>query len=306
MYAHAIDGVAIGPAVGSCGTAAFTRRQVIVSNIAEDPLWTDYRDLALCHGLKACWSTPVISSDGAVLGTFAVYYGEPQQPTHADLRLVERAAQIARIAIERKQTEEALWKSEERYARATAVGKVGVWELDVATGTYYGDPNLKALFGYADDELSTDSFVWLNLVHPDDRSIAMEHWQRIVTGEMDGSNYELRMLKKDGTVIWTDVRGHAVRDPEGQVTQLFGATVDISERKQVQDALAQSEHQLRTVLDSLPVGVWFTDRLGRPLLANPMAKRILSNIKQIGLQTWITRWAGGRPSNQPQTHIVGL
>jgi len=284
VYAHAIDGVAIGPAVGSCGTAAFTRRQVIVSNIAEDPLWNDYRDLALCHGLKACWSTPVISSDGAVLGTFAVYYGEPQQPTHADLRLVERAAQIACIAIERKQTEEALRKSEERYARATAVGKVGVWELDVATGTYHGDPNLKALFGYADDELSTDPSVWINLVHPDDQSIAMDHWQRIVNGEMDDSNYELRMLKKDGTVIWTDVRGHAVRDLEGQVTQLFGATVDVSERKQVQDALAQSEHQLRAVLDALPVGVWFTDRLGRSLLANPMAKRILSNFTQIGLQ----------------------
>ncbi|THI90319.1 MAG: PAS domain S-box protein [Nitrospira sp. CG24A] len=302
VYAHAIDGVAIGPAVGSCGTAAFTRRQVIVSNIAEDPLWTDYRDLALCHGLKACWSTPVISSDGAVLGTFAMYYGEPQQPTHADLRLVERAAQIACIAIERKQTEEALRKSEERYVRATAVGKVGVWELDVATGTYHGDPNLKALFGYADDELSTDPFAWLNLVHPDDQSIAMDHWQRIVNGEMDDSNYELRMLKKDGTVIWTNVRGHAVRDPEGQVTQLFGATVDISERKQVQDALVQSERQLRTVLDSLPVGVWFTDRLGRPLLANPMAERILSNIKQIGLQNLdnaVSGWETVEPATDP-------
>jgi PAS domain S-box-containing protein len=102
---------------------------------------------------------------------------------------------------ERRQAEEALRKSEERYARATAVGKVGVWELDVAAGTYYGDPNLKGLFGYVGDELSTDPYVWLNLVHPDDRSIAMDHWQRIVNGETDNDHYELRMLKKDGEVM---------------------------------------------------------------------------------------------------------
>ncbi len=84
---------------------------------------------------------------------------------------------------DRKRADEALRKSEERYARATAVGKVGVWELDVVTATYHGDTNLKALFGYVDDELSTDPYVWLNLVHPDDQSIPLDHWQRIVNGE---------------------------------------------------------------------------------------------------------------------------
>ena len=186
---------------------------------------------------------------------------------------------------ERKRADEALRKSEERYVQATAAGKVGVWELDVVTGTYHGDPNLKALFGYVGDELSTDPYIWLNLVHPDDQSIALDHWQRIVDGERDIYNYELRMLKKDGTVIWTDIRGHAVRDHEGQVTQLFGTTVDISERKQVQDALVQSEHQIHAVLNALPVGVWFTDQSGKPLLSNPAAKQIWSNIKQVGMQT---------------------
>ena len=186
---------------------------------------------------------------------------------------------------ERKRAEKLLRESEERYARATAAGKVGVWELDVVTGSYHGDPNLKALFGYVGDELSTDPNVWLNLVHSDDRSIAMDRWQRIVNGEGDDYNYALRMLKKDGTIIWTEVRGHAVRDHEGQVTHLFGATVDISERKQAQDALARSERQLRTVLDSLPVGVWFTDRSGKPVLSNPAAKQIWSGIKQVGIET---------------------
>ncbi len=102
------------------------------------------------------------------------------------------------------------------------------------------------------------------------------------------------MLKKDGTVIWTDVRGHAVRDHEGQVTHLFGAMVDISERKQAQDALAQSERQLRTVLDALPVGVWFTDQSGKPVLANPAAKQIWSGIRQVGIEVAADcRWMVG-------------
>lgn len=185
---------------------------------------------------------------------------------------------------DRKRADEALRKSEERYARATAAGKVGVWEFNVATGTYHGDANLKGLFGYGDDELSTDPSVWLNLVHPDDQAIALDQWQRMVNRESDNCNYELRMLKKDGTVVWTEIRGHTVRDREGQVTHLFGATVDISERKQAQDALAQSERQLRTVLDALPVGVWFTDQSGKPVLANPAAKQIWSGIRQVGIE----------------------
>jgi GAF domain-containing protein len=77
-YIEAIDGIAIGPSVGSCGTAAYRGEPVIVSNIATDPLWSDFRDLALGHGLRACWSTPILSSEGRVLGTFAIYYREPR------------------------------------------------------------------------------------------------------------------------------------------------------------------------------------------------------------------------------------
>ena len=184
----------------------------------------------------------------------------------------------------RKRTEEALRVSQERYARATAIGRVGVWELDVATGTYHGDVNLKALFGYEGDELSTDPYVWLNLVHPDDQAIALDRWQRIVSGVMDHYSYELRMIRKDGTVIWTDVRGHAVRNREGQVTQLIGATVDITDRKRTQEALVKSERQLRTVLDALPLGVWFTDQAGTLMLSNPASHQIWSNIRRVGLK----------------------
>jgi len=105
-YTNAIDGAFIGPAAGSCGTAAYRKEAVIVSDIAEDPLWANYRDLALPHGLRACWSTPIFASDGRVLGTFAIYYGDPRTPTPPQQNMIEQVTDLASIAIERKQAEE--------------------------------------------------------------------------------------------------------------------------------------------------------------------------------------------------------
>jgi len=99
-YSHAIDGVRIGPSTGSCGTAAFRGKRVVVADIELDPLWADYRELAAAHGLRACWSQPIVSSAGAVLGTLAMYYREPRSPTEAEIDLIETAAHIAAIAME--------------------------------------------------------------------------------------------------------------------------------------------------------------------------------------------------------------
>jgi two-component system, cell cycle sensor histidine kinase and response regulator CckA len=104
-YTLAIDGITIGERVGSCGTAAYRGEPVIVEDIATDPLWSDYRDLALSHGLRACWSTPIISKDDKVLGTFAMYYREPRGPSRQDLQVIERATHLAAIAIERQRAE---------------------------------------------------------------------------------------------------------------------------------------------------------------------------------------------------------
>ena len=106
-YNRLIDGVAIGPCVGSCGTAAFHGRRVIVSDIATDPLWQPYKELALGHGLRACWSEPIFDSQGRVLGSFAMYHRHACHPSEEDLQIIRVAAHLAGIAIERQRTEEA-------------------------------------------------------------------------------------------------------------------------------------------------------------------------------------------------------
>jgi hypothetical protein len=107
-YRQAIDGAEIGPCAGSCGTAAYLGAAVFVSDIASDPLWADFKELALGHGLRACWSTPILTRGRKVLGTFAMYHREPREPTVRDLMLVDLVTQTAALVIDREQAKTAL------------------------------------------------------------------------------------------------------------------------------------------------------------------------------------------------------
>ena len=107
-YTHSIEGLEIGPMVGSCGTASYLGQRVIVEDIATDPRWDGLRDLAVKYGLKACWSEPVFSSNGRVIGTFAMYYRHPRAPTGAELRTIEIAAHLVGIAVEQRRAQEEL------------------------------------------------------------------------------------------------------------------------------------------------------------------------------------------------------
>ena len=107
-YSRAIEGAPIGPCAGSCGTAAYRKQTVIVADIETDPLWADYKQYALPHGLRACWSVPLIARNGRVLGTFATYHKRPYAPGDYDLGVIDRLAASAAIAIQRSQMHEDL------------------------------------------------------------------------------------------------------------------------------------------------------------------------------------------------------
>jgi diguanylate cyclase (GGDEF)-like protein/PAS domain S-box-containing protein len=105
-YVKATDGLEIGPCAGSCGTAVYRRETVVVADILTDPLWAQHRDLALANAIRSCWSTPILSQHGAVLGTFACYSGTVREPGEADARIIDRGSRLAGVAIERKQAED--------------------------------------------------------------------------------------------------------------------------------------------------------------------------------------------------------
>src|SRR5713226_4869488 len=111
-YRAATEGVCIGPNVGSCGAAAYLRQPVFISNMLSHPNWERFKDVVLESGLRAAWSTPIMSHDGKVLGTFCMYYREVSHPETHDIQLIDYASRIAGIAIERKRAEEKLRQDE--------------------------------------------------------------------------------------------------------------------------------------------------------------------------------------------------
>ena len=117
-YVEAINGSPIGPKQGSCGTAMYRGEPVFVTDILSDPLWEEYRELAAAHGLRSCWSTPILSGRGKVLGSFAMYYREPRSATGDEANLTEVATRIAGLAIEHHAAREILARTQAELAQA--------------------------------------------------------------------------------------------------------------------------------------------------------------------------------------------
>lgn len=99
-YNAAVNGIPIGPSVGSCGTAAYLKRPITVTDIEKDPLWCNYKDLALSFGLRSCWSTPVFDNHQNVIGTFGMYYDRPSCPKKKDLQTIKKATDLTSLAIQ--------------------------------------------------------------------------------------------------------------------------------------------------------------------------------------------------------------
>ena len=152
-YTEAIDGGLIGPQAGSCGTAAYRREPVIVSDIATDPLWDQYRHLALEHGLRACWSTPIFSTAPEVMGTFALYSRKPGDPTPEQRNLIEQMTHLAAVAIERKRAEEALRQSESRFEGILEIAEDAIISVDSSQRILLFNQGAEKVFGYAADEV---------------------------------------------------------------------------------------------------------------------------------------------------------
>lgn len=249
-FIEAIDGQPMGPSAGSCGTAAYRREAVFVTDIAIDPLWADYRDLALAEGLRACWSTPIMSAQGKVLGTFAMYYREPRSPGDYDIKLIGVATHLAGIAIERDQREQSLREARERLELAVRSADVGLWDWQVGTDQVVYSPEWKSLLGYSDDEISDTISEWEARLHPEDRAKATEVVGRALEEHRSTYRNEFRMRHKDGSYRWILAQGSLFEDESGQPARMIGSHIDITERKQAEEDLRRYATELEAAYDA--------------------------------------------------------
>ena len=276
-YNEAIDGVEIGPCVGSCGTATFLNRRVVVQDIGTDPLWADYRDLALGAGLRACWSEPIRAAGGQVLGAFAIYHRKIAAPSDDDIAFIEAAAQLASIAIERERAKAELARSEARAQRAAKLERKTARDLttffevsldllcirDMNGRFVKVNQAWEQVLGYTAAEL--EGAPLLPLVHPDDVDRTHDVMER-VRGEDEVLGFVNRYRHRDGSyrhLEWRARRaGDMVFGVARDVTERLAAEAEMAAARQAAEAanqaksdfLANMSHEIRTPLNGV-IGV---------------------------------------------------
>ncbi|TAK02253.1 GAF domain-containing protein, partial [bacterium] len=251
-YNRAIDGLTIGPSVGSCGTAAYRKESVIVTDIARDPLWTNCRDLALSHGLRACWSSPIVSSDGKVLGTFAMYYRKPRSPNGKEMELIRFASHLAGIAITKSRADEeamaniqAATAAEAKFRGLVETAPDAIVSVDREGRMVFVNSRTEKIFGYSRDEL---------LGKPVEMLVPERFRDRHVGHRADYiSQPRIRLMgvwdimgrRKDGSEVPVDIALSPVETDGGiLVTAIIR---DITERKQAEETLKLRTSQQMTV-----------------------------------------------------------
>lgn len=267
-YVKAVDGAPIGPRNGSCGTAMYLRKPVVVTDVMTDPLWTDYRELAKICGLSACWSTPIVSPQGNVLGSFAMYRQEKRGPRPEEDRLTEIATHIAGIAIERQRQRDVLRERDARINLAAESADLAFWVLYPDGTNAWMSEKGRLMYGF-DSNLPLSSDLILSRVHPDERAAVKSAYERC--SAMGGTfESEHRLLLPYGKIRWVIMRGRCLQDRQGNLLETIGVTVDVSAQKQadVQLQLQREEMAQRNRVSLMgEMTASFAHELNQPLTA---------------------------------------
>jgi len=242
FYRAAVDGVMPGPDVGSCGTAAFIGKRVIVEDIETDPLWKRDRDVALRASLRACWSEPIIGSGGEVLGTFAMYYQSPRAPDANELEFVSSCANLAALAIGRVRYQNAVER--ERAMLKTIVNGIpdALLSSNLNREILHFSRSATRMFGYQPEEVLGNSTGFL-YANPDDYDRLAK--SRFNTGMSETLEVvEVEWRRKSGETFPGEIVGTTIRDDQGTPIGYLGMIRDISERKSAEARLAESHNKL--------------------------------------------------------------
>ncbi len=303
-FIHAFDGQPIGPGAGSCGTAAYRRETVVVEDIASDPLWRDYRDAALAHGLYACWSTPIFGSEREVLGTFAIYYRDRRPPLPEEHQLIEMVIDLAAIAITRQREESQLRTIEQRLRHIgdnlpeTVLYQL-VRETDNRMRFVYVSSAVERVNGVTVDAVLADSQTLYSQILPEDALlIAAAEAESLRT--MSAFKIEIRIRTSGGELRWIKLRSAPRALGDGRVIW-DGFLNDITERKGIEQTLHDSQERLSRTIEATPSGIVIVDGSGFFVFANKEAEKLLGlSAKDLTARAyddppWLLRHLDGAP-----------
>ena len=277
-WIEAITPLKIGPGIGSCGSAAFLKQRVIVSDIATDPLWVDYRDVALSYGWRAAWSQPLLSKNQQVLGTFGMYYAEPRTPSVTDLRLIEGAGHIAVIAIEGERSQAALTRAFEEITKSEAELRAiidAIPQLIVAIGAdgtfLYANQAVVDYTGLTTEDVRSGSL--REVFHPEDFERLRDERDAAISRGVPFED-EQRVRRRDGQYRWHLIHYNPLRDEAGNVIRWYATGTDIEDRRRSEDRLRNETLALR---EDIVRSSMFDEIVG----SSEVLRRVLSQVSKV-------------------------
>ncbi|PRY84647.1 PAS domain-containing protein [Mongoliibacter ruber] len=245
-YFEEINGIAIGEKAGTCGTAAFLRKRVFVTNVNSDPLWENFSHLGQKYGFKACWSQPIFNSEGEVVATFANYYEEEKSPSDFELQAMDRVQRLLSLILEKFEFIEQIKLTNERFENVTEATNDAIWDYDAVQNELYWSQGFESLFKYDLSTLIPTFDFLMSRIHEEDRSRVINKVNTYLSDQSSVSWFEeYRFERGDGSFAYVIDRAKFIRNEEGKVLRVIGAMTDITHLKEYESSL----ESLNKVLD---------------------------------------------------------
>ena len=229
-YIAAINGRPVGEQAGSCGTSAYRKEKVIVTDISTDVLWKDYRHLVLHHGLRACWSYPIIDSDNHVLAVFGLYYDEVKEPSDQEQVIIARSAAILKVILENRQRARMIEEATMLIRQGQELANFGNWQWDIRNNTVRWSEVLYDIYGVDKNSHVATYESYLSLLHADDRDTVGNIIFNALNTKQD-IVFEERIIRPDGEVRHLKSWGRVLCDGKGNPEKMIGSCLDITAAK---------------------------------------------------------------------------
>jgi len=245
-YMTAVAGMQIGELEGSCGAAAILKQQVIVSDIANDARWTKHLHLAREHHLGACWSTPVMDTEGEVMATLAMYFHEAKTPHQEEMKVIERATALLRIILENRQKAEIISEANLLMLQSQELAQFGNWRWDVQQDIVTWSPALYTIYGLDPKDFKATFAGYQEGLNPDDRVQVCEYIENVLKTKVD-AEFEERIIRPNGEVRYLRSWAKLKSDADGVPVEMIGACLDVTERVNHIVAIEQQSQQLTEI-----------------------------------------------------------
>lgn len=275
IYTDGIEGLEIGKSVGSCGTAAFLKKRVLVKDISKDLKWFKFRDITLKANLAASWSQPIISSNGEVIATFGMYYKKPKLPNETEIKLIERASSLLRIILESRLNLDLVKETTLLMIQGQEMAQFGNWSWDVQQNVVSWSDTLYKIYGLTKKDFKATFEGYQELLHPDDRERVIGVISNVFNTRED-VQFEERIIRPNGEIRHLKSWGKLRLDEHGNPLKMIGACLDITENINAQEALKISERRFKTLIQEGSDLIVILDGEGKYTYLSPAVEKIMN------------------------------